>query len=142
MSGETRVEQLAELFKETGGAHHQAFIETDGQDPDWPLWYANYLHDRLIPFLAAPITRSRLIFCLVEMDDEHRATDPDAPWPQYYARRTLECLGPAPVKVDEIIRSCHLSAPAVSAALLELELAGRLERHPGQQVSLIRASKP
>jgi DNA processing protein len=53
----------------------------------------------------------------------------------------LECLGPAPVKVDEIIRSCHLSAPAVSAVLLELELAGRLERHPGQQVSLIRAPK-
>ncbi|MEQ8196386.1 MAG: DNA-processing protein DprA [Rhodospirillales bacterium] len=53
----------------------------------------------------------------------------------------LECLGPAPVKVDEIIRSCHLSAPAVSAVLLELELAGRLERHPGQQVSLIRALK-
>ena len=53
--------------------------------------------------------------------------------------RILECLGPSPVKVDEIIRSCHLSAPVVSAALLELELAGRLERHPGQQVSLIRA---
>ena len=54
----------------------------------------------------------------------------------------LECLGPAPVKVDEVIRSCHLSAPVVSAALLELELAGRLERHPGQQVSLIHAKKP
>lgn len=53
----------------------------------------------------------------------------------------LECLGPAPVKVDEIIRSCHLSAPVVSAALLELEIAGWLERHPGQQVSLIRAPK-
>ena len=53
----------------------------------------------------------------------------------------LECLGPSPVKVDEIIRSCHLSAPVVSAALLELEIAGRLERHPGQHVSLIRAIK-
>jgi DNA processing protein len=53
----------------------------------------------------------------------------------------LECLGSALVKVDEIIRSCHLSAPVVSAALLELEIAGRLERHPGQQVSLIRAPK-
>ncbi|MBW2191225.1 MAG: glutaredoxin [Deltaproteobacteria bacterium] len=36
-----------------------------------------------------------MVFCLVETDDEHRATDPDAPWPEYYARRVLECLGPA-----------------------------------------------
>ena len=26
-----------------GRAHHQAFIETDGEDPEWPLWYASYL---------------------------------------------------------------------------------------------------
>ena len=95
MSSEVMVERLAALFKRTGEAHHQAFLDTDGDDPEWPLWYAEYLHDRLIPFLAAPLTRSRLVFCLVETDDEHRATDPDAPWPQYYARRVLECLGPA-----------------------------------------------
>jgi DNA processing protein len=54
------------------------------------------------------------------------------------ALRTVhELLGPAPVMVDELIRQCHLSAPAVRAALLELELAGRLERHPGNRVSLL-----
>jgi DNA processing protein len=30
-----------------------------------------------------------------------------------------------------------LSPPAVLTVLLELELAGRLERHPGNRVSLI-----
>lgn len=95
MSDQARITQLAELFKKTGQAHHQAFIETDGKDPDWPIWYANYLQDRLTPFLAAPLTRSRLVFCLVATDDEHRATNPDAPWPEYYAERVLECLGPA-----------------------------------------------
>lgn len=95
MSNQARITQLAELFKETGQAHHQAFIETDGEDPDWPIWYANYLQDRLTPFLAAPLTRSRLVFCFVATDDEHRATKPDAPWPEYYAERVLECLGPA-----------------------------------------------
>ncbi|MBW2380663.1 MAG: glutathione S-transferase N-terminal domain-containing protein [Deltaproteobacteria bacterium] len=94
MSDETQIQQLAELFKKTGQAHHQAFIKTDGEDPDWPIWYASYLCDRLTPFLAAPITRGRLVFCLVATDDEHRATDPDAPWPEYYAKRVLECLGP------------------------------------------------
>jgi glutaredoxin len=95
MSNEIMVERLAGLFKRTGEAHHKAFLDTDGDDPEWPLWYAEYLHDRLAPFLAAPLTRSRLVFCLVETDDEHRATDPEAPWTNYYARRVLECLGPA-----------------------------------------------
>jgi DNA processing protein len=52
-------------------------------------------------------------------------------------RTVLELLGPDPVMVDELVRQCHLSAPAVRAVLLELELAGRLERHPGNRVSLL-----
>ena len=48
----------------------------------------------------------------------------------------LSLLGPSPVAVDELIRQCHMSAPAVLAVLLEAELAGRLDRHPGNQVSL------
>jgi len=95
MTDETKVEDLAQLFRETGEVHHQAFLDTDGDDPEWALWYAEHLHDRLAPFLAAPITRSRLVFCLICADDEHHATESDAPWPEYYARRFLECLGPA-----------------------------------------------
>ena len=49
--------------------------------------------------------------------------------------KVVEALGPAPVPVDEIVRQCHLSPSVVSTVLLELELAGRLERHPGNQVS-------
>ncbi len=51
----------------------------------------------------------------------------------------VEKLGAAPTTVDEIIRQCHFSPAVVSTILLELELAGRLERHPGNQVSLIYA---
>jgi DNA processing protein len=51
--------------------------------------------------------------------------------------QVLESLGPSPVMVDSIIRECQLSASVVSLVLLELELAGRLERHPGNQVSLL-----
>ena len=95
MTTEAQVTQLAELFKQTGEAHHQVFLETDGEDPEWALWYAEYLHERLAPFLAAPLTRSRLVFCLIGADEEHRATESDVPWPEYYAHRFLECLGPA-----------------------------------------------
>ena len=48
----------------------------------------------------------------------------------------LEKLSPTPTPVDEIIRQCQLSAATVLTVLLELELAGRLLRHPGNQVSL------
>ncbi len=54
------------------------------------------------------------------------------------ARATVtECLAPTPVTVDEIIRQCQLSPSVVSLVLLELELAGRLERLPGNQVALL-----
>jgi DNA processing protein len=48
----------------------------------------------------------------------------------------LERLGPTPVPVDELVRQCQMSAAAVATLLLELELAGRVERHPGNAVSL------
>jgi len=48
----------------------------------------------------------------------------------------LERLGPTPVAVDELVRQCQMSAAAVATLLLELELAGRVERHPGNLVSL------
>ena len=48
-----------------------------------------------------------------------------------------ELLSPEPVLVDELIRQSDQSPAAVHAALLELELAGRLERHSGGLVSLL-----
>lgn len=45
-------------------------------------------------------------------------------------------LGPSPAPVDEIVRLSGLPPAAVQTALLELELAGRLERHAGGRVSL------
>ncbi len=48
----------------------------------------------------------------------------------------VERLGPTPVAVDELVRQCQLTASAVATLLLELELSGRVERHPGNLVSL------
>ena len=53
------------------------------------------------------------------------------------ARRQIPPLLTAdPVQVDEIARRCQLSMAAVSAVLLELELAGRVETLPGNRVAL------
>jgi DNA processing protein len=45
-------------------------------------------------------------------------------------------LGPSPVPVDEIIRLSGAPSGPVQLALLELDLAGRLDRHAGGRVSL------
>lgn len=51
--------------------------------------------------------------------------------------RVTALLGPVPVAVDEVIRQADLPSPVVQTVLLELELAGRLERHAGGRVSLV-----
>lgn len=48
-----------------------------------------------------------------------------------------ELLGADPVAVDDLVRRCQLSSSAVMAALLELELAGRIEHLPGSRVALL-----
>ncbi len=53
------------------------------------------------------------------------------------SRRILGCLGRSPTPVDELIRECHVSPALVTAALLDLELTGRVERLQGNMVVLI-----
>jgi DNA processing protein len=50
--------------------------------------------------------------------------------------RVLAALGPAPVDLDSLSRATGLSARALQIALIELSLAGRIERHGQQLVSL------
>ncbi len=56
-------------------------------------------------------------------------------------RLVEERLGPSPVAVDELLRQCHMSPPFLRMTLLELELAGRLQWHPGNRVSLLAAGE-
>ncbi|HMO75912.1 MAG TPA: DNA-processing protein DprA [Sphingopyxis sp.] len=50
-------------------------------------------------------------------------------------RRVAELLGPTPVAIDELIRQSGRPAATVQLILLELELAGRIERHAGARIS-------
>jgi DNA processing protein len=50
--------------------------------------------------------------------------------------RIVSLLGPAPVQVDDLVRLSKSSPAVVRMVLLELEIAGRLERHGGGLVSL------
>jgi len=51
--------------------------------------------------------------------------------------QVIDLLGPSPTAVDDVVRRCQFSPAAVMVALLELELAGRLEMLPGNRVALL-----
>ena len=51
--------------------------------------------------------------------------------------RVIQGLGPAPVSLDELARAVDLPIRAVRSAVLELEIAGRIERHGGGLVSIL-----
>ena len=57
--------------------------------------------------------------------------------PEDSHERLVAALGPVPVEVDELVRRCQVTAAEAQIMLLELELAGRVERHPGNKVSLV-----
>ena len=62
-------------------------------------------------------------------------SEPDEAEADRIRARVEEALGPSPVTIDELIRLCRAPPGAVAIILLELELAGRLARHPGGGVS-------
>jgi len=90
MVGEDQFKKVSQLFLETGQAHHQAFIETDGEDPEWPLWYADYLVDRLPAVLGRELTKSEIATCLVDLSKKQSLIAPQGWWPDFYAGYFLE----------------------------------------------------
>lgn len=52
-------------------------------------------------------------------------------------KKITSALGPSPTEIDDLIRFTNASAGQVQLVLLELSIAGKLERHTGNRVSLI-----
>jgi DNA processing protein len=84
---------------------------------------------------AAPPPRRQPVDRELPLTPPPRALAPAAIDGEFGLDLILEKLSPTPVAVDELVRQCQLSAAAVATLLLELELAGRIERHPGNLVS-------
>jgi DNA processing protein len=51
--------------------------------------------------------------------------------------RIVSLLGPTPVSIDDLVRFAQTSPAVVRAVLLELEIAGRIDRHGAGLVSLL-----
>ena len=80
-----------------------------------------------------PIMEWPLRLPLGEGDSDPLPSDPEAS----ERARIVNLLGPTPILLDDLIRMAETSPSVVRTVLLELELAGRLERHGGGLVSLI-----
>ena len=85
-----KIQEIADLLSDTLEAHRQAFIDTGGYDPDWPIWYADYLLDKLVLLLEFDLSKSELIYLLVYLSKVQPVDAPDASWPEYYARYIVD----------------------------------------------------
>ena len=89
--------------------------------------------ETLAPILGRPLGPSN------ELASSDEALNPE-PLPdirQSERERIVNALGPSPVDTDELIRATGVETRKVHIVLLELDLAGRLQRHGRQLVSLI-----
>jgi DNA processing protein len=68
-----------------------------------------------------------------EWDDQPLGREPE----NSDRSRIVELLGPTPVSLDDLIRLSDCPPAVVRTVLLELELAGRLDRHGNSFVSLL-----
>ena len=92
---------LVDLFREAGHAHHEAFAATDGDDPDWPIWYADYLQEPFAERLDMKFYKSQLIYCLMNANFEHEARSPESDWSEYYADQLLERCAPSETPAED-----------------------------------------
>jgi hypothetical protein len=89
-----RVSRIAELLHEAAETHHTVYRITDGDDPDWASWYADWLLNlsELPELLDAPLVRSHLVHALVGLDRDYLSAHPSDCWEDWYAARLTTIL--------------------------------------------------
>lgn len=82
---------IADLLHEAAETHHVVYRITDGEDPDWASWYADWLldHSELSALLGSPPIRSHLVHALVQLDRDYTAAAPEEQWEDWYAARLV-----------------------------------------------------
>jgi hypothetical protein len=93
----TEVNRIAELLQEAAETHHVVYRITDGDDPDWASWYADWLLDlsELPHLLGVRPVRSHLVHALVQLDRDFAAAGRGGRWQDAYASRLVELFAAA-----------------------------------------------
>ena len=145
---------IVEAAKRSGSLITARFALEQGREvfavPGSPLDPRAEGTNGLIKQGATPVTETADIISVLRpiiAQKEMPAREPQSTHPKGAAAETVEpapderarivgLLGPAPIQVDDLIRLSKSSPAVVRMVLLELEIAGRLERHGGGLVSL------
>jgi hypothetical protein len=87
-----RLAKLSDLLHEAAETHHVVYRITEGTDPDWATWYADWLVklSELPTILGVEVVRSELTYLLVKMDRDQREQAPGQKWEDLYARGLIE----------------------------------------------------
>ena len=125
MNDSVRME-VAELLEETRQAHHAAFADSGGDDPDWPVWYAEYAQDLFEQRAGLRFTRAQLIYCLMRAEMEHQARAPDVSWANFYANEIVEHCAASESPAEDGLALYHFDGcpfcAMVRAAIADLDL--------------------
>lgn len=120
---------------DSGPAQKSLFDADDVNDAGEPLW-----DEFDWPEIAPPPVAHRAAYDPGLYDSGRGRADERSRFPAQLEQAgpfVLELLGATPVDIDELVRSSGLSVRVVHMVLLDLELAGRIARHPGNRVSLL-----
>jgi hypothetical protein len=84
-----KVAQISALLHQAAETHHVVFAITDGSDPDWATWYADWLANlsSIGEQLGIQPVRSELTYVLVALDKEYTLENPGETWEDFYAAR-------------------------------------------------------
>jgi hypothetical protein len=77
--------QVEEMFREAEDAHRAEISAAAGEDPEWPLWYAERLRTGLSDVLAATFTKSELIYMLVLAEKQRESEAPGSNRARFWA---------------------------------------------------------
>jgi hypothetical protein len=89
------VSRVAALLDEVSETHHVVYRISDGDDPDWASFYADWLidHSELPEILGKAPVRSHLVHALVQLDRDFTEGDEGGRWEDFYAGRLVAQFG-------------------------------------------------
>ena len=80
-----RKDTITTLLHKAGEEHLVTHKETNGDDPDWAIWYAGYLLENgFAGLLDAKLVKSDLIYLLVLVDKQQKCEAPSVNWEKFY----------------------------------------------------------
>jgi hypothetical protein len=85
-------EEIQRLLQIAAKEHHNAYSRTDGFDPDWSMWYAEYFHKPLIKILNASFSKQELSNLMILMGKEYSRNPTETGWTCFYPNWLLNKL--------------------------------------------------